>query len=389
MRIVMVQVGDYKEAYERLRDGGGETYGNQKRSVEAVGELVSTQREVIVICARAQPYDTMLDNGVRAIGHNEHAPNGQAKLLNLVQSLKPTHLVVRGPRTEIISYGIKAGIEVLPIFADSFNRKSFRQHLRTRKLVKLLNNAKIRTVSNHNINASRSLCALGVDDSKVVPYDYDRGYSPDQYEPKTGPTNQTTISMVYVGVISEPKGTFDVLDAIPILDSMGIRTELTVIGDHQGALDSAIKKLGLADRVHLKGKLPNAQVLEEMRLHDAVIVPSQHRYPEGLPHTIFESLATRTPLIASDHPMFTPVLNDGETCVMFEAGNAQSIADATQRLLNTRGLYLRISSNTQIAWEKLCVPLNWEEVVTHWLANTPESQKELDRGSVQAILAHK
>ena len=40
-----------------------------------------------------------------------------------------------------------------------------------------------------------------------------------------------------------------------------------------------------------------------MSAHDIVIVPSRHDYPEGLPMTIYEALAMRTPLVVSDHPM--------------------------------------------------------------------------------------
>ncbi|MGV6813667.1 MAG: glycosyltransferase family 4 protein [Phycisphaerales bacterium] len=387
IHIVFVQVGNYKGAFERFETGGEETYGNQRRSVEAVADLVNETTRVTVVCARTSPYDTLLPNGVRAIGMNEHESKGQAQLLSLVKSLDPTHLIVRGPRTELFQWGLAQGIEVLPIFADSFNLSSFtlrslRQRFRTRKLVRLLNNPKVRTVSNHNINASRSLCTLGVQPRKVVPYDYSRGYSPDEYQPKVGPSSPDAFRMVYVGAITEPKGVFDILDAIPIMESMGLRPTLSVIGKHDGILDDRIKTLGIEHAVTLMGRLPNAQVREEMRSHDAVIVPSQHRYPEGLPHTIFEALATRTPLIASDHPMFTPVLKDERHCVMFPAGNAKALAQAAHRLVTTPGLYEQISGSTQEVWDRLCMPLDWHEVIELWLEHTPSAQARLDACSI-------
>jgi len=42
-----------------------------------------------------------------------------------------------------------------------------------------------------------------------------------------------------------------------------------------------------------------------MRSADAIVIPSRHEYPEGLPLTIYEALAARTPIVASDHQCFS------------------------------------------------------------------------------------
>ena len=61
-----------------------------------------------------------------------------------------------------------------------------------------------------------------------------------------------------------------------------------------------------------------------MHAHDAVVVPSQHAYPEGLPMTIYDAYCSRSPLIASDHPMFRSKVIDDETAVVFGAGDASA-----------------------------------------------------------------
>jgi glycosyltransferase involved in cell wall biosynthesis len=43
------------------------------------------------------------------------------------------------------------------------------------------------------------------------------------------------------------------------------------------------------------GVIAAEPVLDEMRNSDAVVVPSRHDYSEGLPNTIFEALASRSP----------------------------------------------------------------------------------------------
>ncbi|PCI07626.1 glycosyl transferase family 1 [bacterium] len=385
MRIVFVQAGDFKEAVERFDAGNDETYSNQRSSVERVAELVSEHAQVIVICTRTASYDTILSNGVRAIGLDEHAPNGNQTLADLIKLLNPTHLIIRAPRTELIKLGVSIGSKVLPIFADSFNQPSIRERFRLRRLVRTLNDPRIEIVSNHNLNASRSLCSIGVNPSKVIPYDYARAYTPDQFAPKKTPQTPSQIRIIYVGVVSHAKGIFDVLDALPLINNKGIKATLTIVGDHQQTLDQRIDSLGLNNNVQLLGRQTNAQVIALMREHDAVIVPSRPTYPEGLPHTIFEALATRTPLIASDHPMFTPVLEDEQSCVMFKAGDPASIADATHRLLNTPGLYKSISSNTPTVWKKLMMPFAWHDIINLWLAGSSSDIEKLHTGSIQSL----
>lgn len=362
-----------------------ETYGNQKYSVNYVASLVSDQTEIIVLCIRSEKYDTILSNGVRAIGLNNTLPKDDQKLLNTVKSLRPTHIVIRIPHLPLIQMGLSMGAQVLPSFADSFNRLSLRQRWWAYRLVKLLNDPRIKVIANHNLNASKSLCSIGVNAVKTIPFDYPRTYSPDQYSPKSLPQNSGSVRIIYVGMISKDKGTFDVLNAIPKMKAMGLNPLLTVIGNHQGQLDQQILDLGIETDIKLLGTQPHQKVIALMRSHDAVIVPSRPAYKEGMPNTIFESLATRTPLIASNHPMFTPILKNDENCVLFNAGNANSIAQAVHRLLNAPDLYKKISANTPTVWNQLKMPYVWNEIIDLWLADTPESLKKLHEGSMANI----
>tara|TARA_R110002072_G_scaffold42064_4_gene117472 strand:+ start:30569 stop:31747 length:1179 start_codon:yes stop_codon:yes gene_type:complete len=389
MHIIFVQTGDYREAVQRFAQGEPESYSDQRNSVEYVARLVNEQTQVTVICTRSDPYDEVLDNGVRAIGLQEYAPNGQKHLFKLIRSLHATHLVLRMPNPKLLKLGLDLKMDILPIFADSFTMDSLRQRYKLGKLARLLNHPKISIVSNHNISASKSLAEIGVDPDKVIPYDFPRQHTPANFSPKSTPRDPDNLRMVYVGAISEPKGVFDILKALPILAQMGIDATLSVIGEHKGALDQTIKELGVVHQVQFMGRQPNARVIELMREHDAVVVPSQHAYPEGLPHTIFEAIATRTPLIASDHPMFTPILDDAENCVMFEASDPNALAKAVGRLIQEPGLYGRISSNTDTAWNRLMMPVVWHEVVDLWLSQDPTDAQTLSQYSLVELASNR
>jgi glycosyltransferase involved in cell wall biosynthesis len=72
---------------------------------------------------------------------------------------------------------------------------------------------------------------------------------------------------------------------------------------------------------------------------------SPERYEERLPNGITEALGARTPIIASDHPMFAGHLVDGETGMVFPARQPRAMADKIDRLLGDPALYARLSCN--------------------------------------------
>ncbi len=83
------------------------------------------------------------------------------------------------------------------------------------------------------------------------------------------------------------------------MSSLSLSAKATLITFLEKARDA-----GVADCVHFEGLQPNSRVIEAMRSSDLVVVPSHHLYPEGLPCVFYEAIATGTPVICSNHPMF-------------------------------------------------------------------------------------
>jgi glycosyltransferase involved in cell wall biosynthesis len=114
-----------------------------------------------------------------------------------------------------------------------------------------------------------------------------------------------------------------------------------------------------------------------MRDADVVIIPSHHEYPEGCPMTIYEALCSRTPIIASDHPMFQNKLKDGTNALIFPAANAVALANCMEKLLANPELYERLSIDSYNAWKKLQIPVKWADMINRWLDNSPENRQWL------------
>jgi glycosyltransferase involved in cell wall biosynthesis len=109
------------------------------------------------------------------------------------------------------------------------------------------------------------------------------------------------------------------------------------------------------------------------RTADLVAVPSHREYTEGFPLTMFEAIASRTPIVCSDHPMFVPVIKDGIHAAVFRAGDVSGFAAAIGRVLSDAALYSRLSNNAALTWEALKGPADWRTLISKWILEGNES----------------
>jgi glycosyltransferase involved in cell wall biosynthesis len=285
-------------------------------------------------------------------------------------------------------------VEVLPLFADSFSldvrtlsplkamARTLRHKLRNAKLSRVLNNSRIRWVGNHNVPASQDLVRIGVAPKKVLPWDWPPIVSPAMFEPKEGVSNGEPWRLFFIGSVVETKGVGDAVEAVSELKRSGRKVELTVVGS--GDIDRFSQlavKCGIAENVHFQGKLGHDQVIELIRGSHAVLVPSHHRYTEGIPMVIYESFSTRTPVICSDHPMFVNKVSRDAADIVPER-QPIALAKAVEQLLGDNERYHRMSQATQEAWDRLQCPLRYFDLIEHWLSGTPEDDAWLSQFSL-------
>ena len=179
-----------------------------------------------------------------------------------------------------------------------------------------------------------------------------------------------------MGLVTETKGVGDCIAALQLLRARGVPAELTIAGTGADleALKARSYALGVGNAVTFAGRVPHDRVVPLMREHDAVVVASRHEYPEGLPMTIYEAYCSRTPLITSDHPMFRGKVNDGESALVFDAGDAAALAGKVQELMASPHLYQTLSRNGEDAWERIQCPVKWGDLIARWLSDSPEDR---------------
>jgi glycosyltransferase involved in cell wall biosynthesis len=380
MRLLIVQyAGDYREAFHNLAEGKGETYYAQQYSVEAVSKVGAQVDEVATLCLLSeQRYNEVLPNGVRAIGAGFHHKINFNTILEVVKDRQPTHLVLRTPNRTLLKWAIQNRVQTMATLADSFSNPGICERAKNYLLANLLNHSQVSWIGNHGVTASQSLQSIGVNPDKIIPWDWPHSVTPDLFEAKTLRQPPDRWNLLYAGSVCEEKGVGDVLEAIAILKSRQVSVHLKVAGKGDiAAFQARAQQLQIEECVEFLGLVKNTAVVGLMRDADLVLVPSRHEYPEGFPMTIYEALCSRTPIVASDHPMFLRQLKHGQNAMIFAAGQAIDCAAQIEKILSQPMLYETISQATYGTWKNLQIPVKWGDMLTSWLHNSPQDQEWL------------
>jgi glycosyltransferase involved in cell wall biosynthesis len=369
MRLLVVQfTGDYRGVIRNPDRPGVETYHAQKYLIQSLREISQRFGDVTLLCCRtAEPYWEDVSDRFRVIGAGVDPYQDSEAIMKIMDEQQPTHVIIHTPVPALLKWAIRHRIRAIALLADSFHNQGLRRQVHNYKFRRLLNHPQIEWIANHGINACHSLANIGVQRAKLIPWDWPYTNNPRDFQPKTlGP--KAAWNFVYVGAIQESKGVGDIVDAVAALQRRGQACSVQIAGG--GNLDFFVQKareLGVEAQVNLLGLVPHRQVLSLMRSADAVLVPSWHEYGEGMPLTIYESFCSRTPVIASDHPMFRGNVQHRVSGMMFPAGDGIALADCMAELMGNPALYAQISQNTQAAWENLQLPVRWNDLVTHWV----------------------
>ena len=141
-------------------------------------------------------------------------------------------------------------------------------------------------------------------------------------------TSSGPLRVLFVGSLGQRKGLSYLLEAI---QSLGIKVSLTMIGRPTSAqcqpLNAAI------ERHHWLGSLPHTQILEQMRQHDVLVLPSLF---EGFALVIGEALSQGLPVIATANSGATEVIRDGVEGFIVTIRDSQAIAEQLQQLADNR-----------------------------------------------------
>jgi glycosyltransferase involved in cell wall biosynthesis len=159
-----------------------------------------------------------------------------------------------------------------------------------------------------------------------------------EVQPRTsdgGPPLRT----VFVGRLVAHKRVDVLVAAVAAADAEVV---LTVVGDgtEREVLEKQVATAGATSRVRFTGSISHAAALAEVAAADVMLTASSY---EGLPHTLIESLACATPIMASAAGGIDAVVRDGFNGVVVPVAAPDAFANALDTLAADRARLQRLS----------------------------------------------
>ena len=182
--------------------------------------------------------------------------------------------------------------------------------------------------------------------------------------------------LAYIGTLAQHKGCHVLIDAFRRLNTEGMR--LKIYGNLNDFPDYVHRLQRMSegyDGIEFMGTFPNTDIAQVLSRVDALVVPSV--WYENTPLVIYSALAARRPVIASDFPGMSEVVENGVNGLTFTPGNVDALAQCLKRLHDEAGFLTRLSAHC-------APPKSIESYVNELLALYAESPAPLHDLPVRA-----
>jgi glycosyltransferase involved in cell wall biosynthesis len=149
-------------------------------------------------------------------------------------------------------------------------------------------------------------------------------------------------TLAFAGRLSAQKALGLALEAVASAD--GVSLVIAGEGPERQQLEAQAAALGVGERVRFLGPQPRERVLELFRAADAAILSSAW---ENFPHTVVESLAVGTPVLATAVGGVPEIVREGENGLLVPPGDAAALGDVVRRYFSDAGLRERLAAAAQ------------------------------------------
>ena len=159
----------------------------------------------------------------------------------------------------------------------------------------------------------------------VTPYGFDPAYGPD------GPTPANGEYALFVGGLEPRKDPVAALEALALVTG-DLRLILAGPAKRGGdAVRSAARRLGLEQRVELRGHVPKEELAGLYRGAACLVFPSRF---EGFGLPVIEAMASGAPVVATTAGSVPEIA--GDAAILVEPGDPAALADGIERALADR-----------------------------------------------------
>jgi len=168
----------------------------------------------------------------------------------------------------------------------------------------------------------------------------------------------------YIGRLSEEKGIFNFIQAIPMILKEQQDVHIFIAGD--GAqiekILEPLQEKGITDQVTFSNWISHDKLPKYLNQLQLFVLPS---YTEGLPNIMIEAMACGTPVLATPVGAIPDVIKEGETGFILENNSPECIAESVIKALNSNELNRIAKRSRQVVEENFtfdkCIE-TWKKV---------------------------
>lgn len=170
-----------------------------------------------------------------------------------------------------------------------------------------------------------------------------------------------SLELLFFGQIKEVKGLDILLKAIAKVIKKTDKVHLTIAGrpwhDDTSVYDAIIEENNLQKYVTTNYSfIPDGEVAEYFSGADLVILPYKRIYQSGV---LLLAMSYGRPVLASNLPAFSEIIEDGKTGLLFESENPEDLADRIMQVLNNKEGLNSIRDKANVELE---TNYNWKEI---------------------------
>jgi glycosyltransferase involved in cell wall biosynthesis len=200
---------------------------------------------------------------------------------------------------------------------------------------------------------------------RVIPYTL--GFAPPPGPRSSRPPG--TLRILFVGRLVERKGVAHLVEAVRLLPA-DLDARLTIVGEgpERAALTAQIARLGLEDRVELRGRVGEEALRAAYAASDVLVLPSildARGDTEGLGVVLLEAMSYGVPVVGSGLGGITDIITDGETGLLVPPADPRRLAEALQRLARDPTLAARLGAAGEA---RVRTAFGWPEIMAQWNA---------------------
>ncbi|MFP8487474.1 glycosyltransferase family 4 protein [Gracilimonas sp. Q87] len=173
--------------------------------------------------------------------------------------------------------------------------------------------------------------------------------------------DDNNLELLFFGQIKEVKGLDLLLEAMVKVTQKTHQVHLTIAGrpwhDDPSVYNTIIEKHKLENFVTTEYRfIPDEEVEDYFKKADLVVLPYKRIYQSGV---LLLSMSYGRPVLSSNLPAFTEIIEEGETGFIFESENTQSLIDKILKLEKRKEDLIKVRNK---ASKKIKTDFDWVEI---------------------------